>query len=256
MIKHKILFSFVILFLINIPALIAQKQNLHVIYIGDSITQGAGLGDAAVQAPPVIASAWLQKQTEIGTVDFSNQGHSGFTTVDFSPGGVSFTQVEQAANIFSGKTGSLVFTIMLGTNDSAIKGPNGAPVAPEAYYNNLKTIIDRLVKDYPDCKVIIQQPVWYSPNTYNGSKYLQEGLDRLQSYFPEIKRVVNSYAKTGKERVFLGDTQAFDYFKKNYETGLQAENGRQGIFHLHPNEAGAEALGIFWAKTIYKIINK
>jgi len=141
---------------------------------------------------------------------------------------------------------------MLGTNDSAIKGPNGAPVAPDAYYDNLKIITDRLIKDYPNCKIIIQQPIWYSPNTYNGAQYLQEGLDRLQSYFPQIKKLV----KTNKHQIFLGDTKAFGYFKNNYQAGLQAENGHQGIFYLHPNQAGAGALGVFWAKAIYKIIHK
>jgi lysophospholipase L1-like esterase len=250
MMKYKLLFPFIILFLINSSALFAQKRNLHVIYIGDSITQGAGLGDGATQAPPVIASTYLQKQAGIGAVDFSNQGHSGFTTIDFLPGGASFTQVEQAANTFKDDPGLLIFTIMLGTNDSAIKGPNGAPVAPDAYYKNLKAIIDRLIKDYPNCKVIIQLPIWYSPNTYNGAQYLQEGLNRLQAYFPQIKRLVKTY----RHQLFLGDTKAFSYFKNSYLVNFQAEEGHQGTFYLHPNQVGAEALGIFWATAIYKAI--
>ncbi|MDB5136974.1 MAG: lipolytic protein family [Mucilaginibacter sp.] len=236
-------------------SLFAQKQNLYIIYIGDSITAGAGLSDPDTQAPPVIASAYLQKQDSVGAVEFSNQGHSGFTTVDFLPSGIPFSKVEDAANTFKDKPGLLIFSIMLGTNDSAIKGPNGAPVAPGTYSNNFKAIIDRLVTDYPKCKVIIHRPIWYSPNTYNGAKYLLEGLNRLQSYFPATGKLVKDYAGTNKGQVFIGDTQAFLILKENSPSVYQAENGHQGIFYLHPNETGAAALGTYWAKAIYKIIS-
>jgi len=247
-------YYFVILFLISSLHLFAQRKEVEVIYIGDSITAGAGVGDAA-KSPPAIASDYLQK-LGIDTVKFSNQGHSGFTTVDFLPQGEAFKQVEQAANTYAGQPGLLIFSIMLGTNDSAMKGPNGAPVAPGSYFTNLKVIIDRLLNDYPGCRIIVQYPLWYSPNTYNGSQYLQEGLNRLQSYYPLIKQLVKSYAKTNNGQVFAGDTTPFSYFKTNYLTSFQAENGHQGVFYLHPNEAGAKALGTFWAKSIYKQVIK
>lgn len=247
-------FSLVVLFFISSLTLFAQKKPVSVVYIGDSITYGAGLTDPNTQAPPVIASAYLQKRLFDDTVIFSNQGRSGFTTVDFLPSGDKFVRVEQAASALPAKQGLLVFSIMLGTNDSAIKGPNGAPVAPADYQKNLKIIIDRLLKDYPGCKVVIEQPVWYSPNTYNGAQYLQEGLDRLQSYFPCIQQLVKNYGQSNKNQVFLGDIKAFDYFKTHYSTDFQAENGHQGIFYLHPNQAGAVALGNMWGEAIYQII--
>ncbi|SDS67322.1 Lysophospholipase L1 [Mucilaginibacter mallensis] len=234
-------------------SLLAQKRLVKVIYIGDSITFGAGLDDAATQAPPAKASAYLKAQRGIDSVEFSNQGHSGYTTVDFSPGGVSFNAAEKAVNSFSAKPGILIFSIMLGTNDSAIKGTHGAPVSHEAYYKNMKSIVDKLLNDFPQCKVVINLPLWYSPNTYNGAQYLQEGLDRLQSYFTPIKNLVNSYQN---HQVFLGDTLAFTYFKTNYLTRLQHENGRQGTFYLHPNKDGAADLGAFWGKAIYGVIGK
>ena len=244
------------LFLISSSTLFAQKLPVCIVYIGDSITAGAGLSDPAIQAPPVIASAYLQKRLSSDTIILSNQGRSGFTTVDFLPSGDKFIRVEQAASALPAKQGLLIFSIMLGTNDSAIKGPNGAPVAAEDYLKNLKTIIDRLLKDYTGCKIVIQQPVWYSPNTYNGAQYLQEGLDRLQSYFPKIKGLVESYRRNYKNQVFMGDTKAFDHFKNNYTNDFQPENGHQGIFYLHPNQAGAVALGNFWGEAIYKVIDR
>ncbi|MFI5160276.1 MAG: GDSL-type esterase/lipase family protein [Sphingobacteriales bacterium] len=239
---------------LNVPLFAQSKKDIHVIYIGDSITQGVQLGDPGTQSPPATASDYIQSVHGTGHMDFSNQGHSGYTTVDFLPGGETFKQLELAASGLAGKPGVLIFSIMLGTNDSAIKGPNGSPVSPDAYYSNLKNIIDQLLKDYPKCKVIIQHPIWYSPNTYNGAQYLQEGLDRLQSYFPEITLLVNGYAKSNKGQVFVGDTKAFDYFKKTHLTNLIPENGHQGTFYLHPNQAGAKELGIIWAKAIYSQI--
>ena len=89
---------------------------------------------------------------------------------------------------------------MLGTNDSAITGPNGAPASPGKYHENMKTIIDKLLALYPKCKVVLHRPVWYSPNTYNGAKYLEEGLNRLQSYYPELQALVLHYSKHFRDR--------------------------------------------------------
>ena len=238
-------------------ALIAQKRDLNIVFIGNSITYGAGLADPATEAPPVIAAGYLRQQSNIGTVDFANQGHSGYTTVDFLPstGGV-FKDVEKSAHAFTNTQALLIFSIKLGTNDSAIEGPRGAPVFPEVYYQNLKAIADSLLKEFPTCIVIFQHPVWYSPNTYNGAKYLQEGLDRLQNYLPQIDQLVADYAATYPKRVFVGDTKAFDYFKKHSTTDLQAEQGHQGTFYLHPNKQGAVALGNFWGDAIGKVVKK
>ena len=232
-----------------------SKQNLNIVFIGNSITYGAGLATPATEAPPVIACNYLRQQAGIGTVDFSNQGHSGFTTVDFLPAtGTVFKQAEAVAHAFADKRALLIFSIKLGTNDSAIKGPNGSPIAPDVYKQNLKTIADSLLKEFPGCIIVFQHPVWYSPNTYNGAKYLLEGLLRLQSYIPQIDQLVADYAVSYPKRVFIGDKKGFNYFKKRYLTDLQPEQGHQGTFYLHPNKQGAVVLGTFWGKAIDKII--
>jgi len=243
--------------LFNAASLFAQspKQNLNIVFIGNSITGGAGLADPATEAPPVIACNYLRQQANIGTVAFSNQGYSGFTTVDFLPSTAkAFRKVELAAHAFADKQALLIFSVKLGTNDSAIQGPNGSPVSRENYKQNLKLIADSLLKEFPGCIIILQYPIWYSPNTYNGAKYLEEGLLRLQSYIPQIDRLVADYAASYPKRVFIGDKKGFNYFKKHYLTDLQPEQGRQGIFYLHPDKQGAAALGTFWAKAINKII--
>ena len=233
----------------------AQKKNINIIYIGDSITQGAQLADPGTQAPPATASAWLRKQKGIGKVEFSNQGVSGFTTVDFLPAtNTVFLLADKAALALNSKAATLVFFIMLGTNDSAITGPNGSPVSPEKYHDNLKIIIDHLMQHFPDSKFVIQKPIWYSPNTYNGSMYLQEGLSRLQSYFPQIDQLVSEYKKANPSHVFTTDTKAFDYFSEHYSTDLIPEQGHEGTFYLHPNSKGDVVLGRFWGEAIYKSV--
>jgi lysophospholipase L1-like esterase len=246
---------FILFFLLNSYTVFAQKKNLNIVYIGDSITQGVQLAEPGTEAPPATAAAWLRKQKGIGKVEFSNQGVSGFTTVDFLPStNTVFPHADKAALALNVKDVTLVFFIMLGTNDSAIAGPNGSPVYPEKYHDNLKIIIDRLLQHFPNSKFVIQKPIWYSPNTYNGSMYLQEGLSRLQSYFPQIDQLVSEYKKANPSHVFTTDTKAFDYFSEHYSTDLIPEQGHEGIFYLHPNSKGDVVLGRFWGEAIYKSV--
>jgi lysophospholipase L1-like esterase len=234
-----------------------EKKNINLVFIGDSITHGARLKDYTTQAPPVFAIGYLQKQNSLGNIQFSNQGVSGYTTIDFLPETrKAWPKVIAAANtLYNDKSATLVFCIMLGTNDSAISGPNGAPVTPQKYRANLKTIADSLFAHYSGCKIVINHPIWYSTNTANGhSTYLQEGLTRLQSYFNEIDNLVKEYKQTRPNQVFRGDKKGFGYFKKHYETDLGDEKGPQGTFYLHPNQKGAKALGELWGKAINKAL--
>lgn len=252
--KIKASLLLITVFLLSSFTLFKDKQDLNIVFIGDSITYGAGLPDRGTQAPPVICANYLKKQSHIGAVDFSNQGHSGYTTLDWLPGTRAFIDAEAAARAFSNQNAQLLFSIKIGTNDSAIKGTHGAPVSVEDYRTNLKTIVDQLLKDFPGCKVVIEHPIWYSPNTYNGTAYLQEGLTRLQTYIPVIDDLVKTYKTTNPKQVFIGDTKAFNYFKENSISDFQPEQGKQGIFYLHPNPKGAIALGEFWGKAIAKIL--
>jgi lysophospholipase L1-like esterase len=243
--------------LISGTCLYAQspKQNLNIVFIGNSITQGAQLTDPKTESPPFMACVYLMQQANIGTVQFSNQGYSGFTTVDFLPSTAkTFKKVEDAAHAFTDKQALLIFSVKLGTNDSATTGPNGSPVSPQDYKQNLKAITDSLLREFPGCIVIFQHLTWYSTNTYNSAKYLAEGLLRLQSYFPQIDQLVADYAVTYPKQVFTGDKKAFKYFKKNYLTDLNTEEGRLGTFYLHPNKKGAAALGNFWGEAINKVV--
>ena len=92
----------------------AKEKQINVVFIGNSITYGAGLPQPAKEAPPVKAAAWLATQSGIGSVKFSNQGVSGATTVDFLPETHTlFPKVIQAADQFQGETwAQLLFSVM------------------------------------------------------------------------------------------------------------------------------------------------
>ena len=166
------------LMLLCVSAFQVKKQKVNIVFIGDSITYGS---NTAKEQPSFYALTYLKSKLPNDSIKQANEGVSGMTTVDFLPGGTRFKDVVKAAgNFYDDKDAQLLFSIMLGTNDSAMAGTNGAPVSPENYRLNLETIVNELFKKYPECKVVINHPLWYSPNTYNGAKYLAEGLGRVK----------------------------------------------------------------------------
>ncbi|MDR2439957.1 MAG: GDSL-type esterase/lipase family protein [Planctomycetaceae bacterium] len=230
----------------------AVDTKLNIVFIGDSITIGGG-----EKSPPARCAEYLKQQTGISGVVFSNQGVSGLTTVDFLPSkNKQFPKILEAANLFKNdQSGKLLFSIMLGTNDSAVTGPNGSPVSPEHYRRNLKEIIDRLLADYRDSTIVLHRPIWYSDTTQNNATYLLEGQLRVTVYGLEIQSLVDFYSQTpDKTRVFLGDTLAYTYFKTHYESAMRHETGKKGTFFLHPNDRGADVLGRFWGAAIFESV--
>ena len=233
-----------------------SSRHLDIVFIGNSITQGDQPGDPAEESPPVYTAKYIRTLKGVESVRFLNRGRSGYTTVDFlpTPDGELSKVISAVKDFHTDFSRQLVFSISLGTNDSAEEGPRGSPLYPEEYHFNLKAITDRLLDEFPGCKVVYHQPIWYSPNTYNRSRYLKAGLERLQTYFPELNALVTDYSLTNTGQVFMGDNRAFDYFRENYLTDLIPESGNAGTFYLHPNKKGTEALGKFWGDGIYEAL--
>lgn len=223
--------------------------DINIVFIGNSITAGATLSDVSTQAPPAVCRVLVEKATGL-KVNVFNGGHSGITTFGFMPGRRDFNKVVSAAqNLYRNNDGVVYFSIMLGTNDSACTTTEGAPVSPETYDKNLRTIIDSLISAVPACKILLNYPIWYSPNTHNGAKYLQEGLDRLHSYYPVIKKIAKEY-----KQVYTGSRKAWSSFKGENSL-FTAEKGYSGTFYLHPNAQGAYRLAEIWTKDILKMID-
>ena len=222
--------------------------NINLLFIGNSITAGATISNAASLAPPVMCSNAVQEATGI-KVNFYNGGHSGITTGGFLPGGRDFTNVANKAREFKDNKGPIYFSIMLGTNDSSYGSANGGGhVGNEEYKANLKKIIDKLIETVPTCKILLNYPIWYSPNTHNGARYLQESLDRLRNFYSVLDSIVEEY-----DQVYPGNRIVWEYFENN-KTLFTQENGNSGIFQLHPNALGAQRLGEIWAKSLLEIM--
>lgn len=238
-------------------ALPDTARYVNVVFIGNSITFGALLGDPAHEAPPARAALYLSKQPSVASVKFANKGVSGATTTDFLPGeSALFHEVTRAADRLQEETwAALLFSISLGTNDSAVKGTRGCPASPEQYRRNMTTIIDSLLALYPDCRIVVQRPLWYSPTTYNGAMYLEEGLARLQTYYPVLRQLVAAYGRHRPGRVFMGDTEGYELLKTDYTKHYHPEQGNAGVFYLHPNAQGAALLGTCWGKALMRVLD-
>lgn len=238
-------------------ALPDTARYVNVVFIGNSITFGALLSDPAHEAPPAQAALYLSRQPSVASVKYANKGVSGATTTDFLPGeGALFGEVVRAADRLKGETWSaLLFSISLGTNDSAVKGTNGCPASPEQYRRNMTAIIDSLLALYPDSRVVVHRPLWYSPNTYNGAMYLEEGLARLQTYYPVLQQLVAAYGRRRPGRVFMGDAEGYEQLKTDYGKHYHPEEGNAGVFYLHPNAQGAALLGACWGKALMRVLD-
>lgn len=223
----------------------------NLVFIGNSITEGALHADKAKTAPPVFAAEYAGRMLGVD-VNFRNCGRSGATTVDFLPErAADFKRVEQAVGELQALSYEpIVFSIMLGTNDSASSGTLGAPVSNEDYKRNLLTIIGRLREMCPDAIFVLQRPIWYSPNTYNGAMYLVAGQKRLLGYANVLIDLVDN-----NDDIYLGDFKSFDYFRDNHRKLCFPENGNAGVFYLHPNEAGARKLAKRWARAIVRAVD-
>ncbi len=220
------------------------RSKVDVIFIGNSITEGTYL-----QTPPPVAAAMYLDSLGYD-VKYANCGMSGYTTYNFLPSGKAFRSVVSAADSIYKKEEYLVFSIKLGTNDSACKGTTGAPVSASAYKMNMQIIIDSIHSKFPLAKIMIHYPIWYSENTQNGAVYLKEGLNRLRTYMP----VIDQLTKENYGFVFSGDKKGFKSFRNHGPKYYKPQEGKQGIYYLHPNAYGAKILGELWAKKIDKLI--
>lgn len=224
------------------------KQNINLLFIGNSITAGATLSNAKEQAPPILCRQLIADATGV-TTHVYNGGHSGITTWGFLPGRNDFTRLLAAAKAYQKDNGGLVYvSIMLGTNDSACTTTEGAPVSTDTYRANMKKIIDALIEGVPGCKILLNYPIWYSPSTHNSAKYLQEGLDRLHSYYLILDGIVQEY-----EQVYAGNRGVWEFFENNLAL-FTRENGHAGYFYLHPNLTGANRLAELWASSLLELI--
>ena len=216
----------------------ADRQSLNIVFIGDSITYGYLLAAPAEEAPPARAAAVLRGMPSFSNVCFANCGRNAFRTDQFLPGNPesAWPQVKQAGDAYTNKTGLLLFSVMLGANDSVV-------ASPAQYGSNLTTLVAALLERYPRSQVVIHHPLWYTkvPSTYP---------ELLQQYLPVIDALVGTFERERPGRVHLGDIQGWDYFEKNHPSICFKETRDNVPYYIHPNAIGAAILGQYWAEAI------
>ena len=242
----------------------AQRQSYNVVFIGNSITYGALHDQRELTAPPVQCARWLSQQEGVDTVYFRNCGRSGRTTYHFLPNAADVIPagdktyfsdvVSKTRELVKANPGlPLIFSIMLGTNDS-VERKHNSHTEPDNYVGNLCAIIDSLLNLWPEAHVVLNKPIWYLPDyvTPGGSVASKKSLKLLDTYYDCFPKVVEK-SKAG--HVHIGDNKAYDYFKKNYKTDVFEEKDARGkSYWLHPNVQGAKQLAEYWGKAILPVL--
>jgi len=254
-----------LLLILPFVSLASQAQrSYNVVFIGNSITYGALHEQREVTAPPAQCAQWLASQQGVDSVYFMNCGRSGRTTYHFLPNAEDVVPagdktcfpnvIAKTRQLMADHPGlPLLFSIMLGTNDSVERARN-SHTTPDDYVKNLCAIIDTLLTLWPEAHVVINKPIYYTPDyqTRGGSVASKQSLKRLDEYFASLPRVVE-HCKAGQ--VHIGDSDAFDYFKKNWRTDVFEEKDVRGkSYWLHPNPQGATQLAAFWGKALLPVM--
>jgi lysophospholipase L1-like esterase len=240
--------------------------SANIVFIGNSITYGALHKQRELTAPPVQCVKWLCQQEDVDSVFFRNCGRSGRTTYHFLPNAADV--VPAGDKTYFGdvvaKTRELVkahpwlplvFSIKLGTND-AVKRTKNDPTTPDNYVRNMVTIIDSLLKLWPDAHVVLQRPIYNTSDyvTKNGSVASKRSLKTMNTYYKMFPRIVAA-CKAG--HVHIGDGDAYEFFKKNWRTDVFEEKDSRGKpYWLHPNEQGAQRLGEYWGRAILPVLSQ
>ena len=242
------------------------QRSANIVFIGNSITYGALHEHRELTAPPAQCVRWLSGQDGIDTVYFKNCGHSGRTTYHFLPNSADvrpagdktyFDDVVKKTRelVAAHPAAPLVFSIMLGTNDT-VERPRNSHTTPDDYARNLCTIIDSLLRLWPDAHVVLNKPIYYTPDyhTKGGSIASKKSLKLLTQYYNMFARVVYN-SKPGQ--VHIGDSEAYGYFEKHYQTDIVDEKDARGqTYYLHPNEKGARVLAEYWGKALLPVLRQ
>lgn len=228
----------------------AQKEY-NIVFIGNSITYGA-THQTPQKTNPTISCVKLLKEQGLD-VHSKNLGKSGKTSRDFLPdrkGYWSATKKAAAELAEAYPNGQMVFSIMLGTNDAAIRTKKSCWKS-DIFRNSMTTIIDSLQAIYPQAVFVLQQDPYFSPNVEkeSGTKMDEACLKQLRDYW-----TVDQQLAKERPNVFLGSDEIYTFFEQNHQEMMTAEEGLQGTFYLHPNAKGAAELGVLWGKALIEAL--
>lgn len=217
------------------PATQTPPLSKTIGFIGDSLTYGSGAVNPATDAAPAAAVRLLGQEYRA-----INHGIGGKTTEEWAKDACKNERtacLTDAIESFK-KADVDIVHISLGTNDVR----TDENISPSRYYNNLQSIVNRL-KEHGFKRVIVSRPIYFGLLDNDGRD--EQSLKTLSvDYYHELKRL----AAENKGYVFLGDTDAYEWFKEHYDY-----TGSAGTYYgdsTHPTTIGYTKLGEFWAKAI------
>lgn len=245
-------FLFLLAVLMVSKAALAQKE-FNIVFIGNSITYGATHKAPQKTNPTVSCVKYLREQGLI--VHSKNMGKSGKTSRDFLPGCKGYWgSVKKAAAELqtANPEAQMVFSIMLGTNDAAIR-PKKSCWTEDIYQKSITLIVDSLQDLYPQAIFVLHQDPYFSTNIEkeSGTKMDADCLKQLQKYWDVDKALAKE-----RKNVVLGSDEVYAYFEKNHKEMMTPEESLQGTYYLHPNQQGSVELGILWGKALTNIFAK
>ncbi len=213
----------------NVSAQVAaylQQTSDSICAIGDSITLGQGL--TSPQAPAIVMQEALKAIAGPRVITVSNQGHGGATTADWLIGsGTGYLSTAKTA-CAALTPAATIAVIELGANDAPT-------VSPATYGANLAAIAANLVSS-GYTKVILSYPTYISPyaGTFNGTEI---SVTNAALYQAQVDAAANG------STIVVGDRTEFGLFIDHQGDWLQSDL-------VHPNVAGASALGNLWAQVV------
>lgn len=219
-------------------------KKIRVVCMGDSITEGFGLGDNSEVYYPSVLNTLLGEEYEV-----FNKGVSGScvtNTFDKEGNTIGFPYPRQDRYLEALELKGDIYILMTGTNDAQdgsyddVEGfdPCSNIISYEKeFMHYYQCILEDILTANPEAKVFIVKPVPVLKCIWR--KHQQKYLDILLPYYDEIQ-------KRNPGMQLINVYQAFrDYQVKPLES-LYQEDG------LHPNAEGASLI----ANTIFNGITK
>lgn len=234
---------------------------LNIVFIGDDITYGTDVAGSGSTAPPTLPGYCLDllaAQPDLPCVSGANVAQTGLTTTDWLPTGAHYPATRQAMQALVAATphGQQVFSILLGTFDAAVgsnnNGSTGNAQTVNGYITNYRAMIQQLLHDWPQCRVVLHACPFLSPNAATGQvSWDTAALALLMQFNAVLGKIAGFFAGSNPGQVMVGDSSAFAYFASRYTTELQPQSGGDGTMYLLPSaDRGMLSLAALQAQAV------
>jgi hypothetical protein len=212
----------------------------------DNVISVARIGDSTSDLPTgatCIDYAILQLRTQGGFTDIIkiNKSVGGTSTTEWLPGTAAMNAFDAS---ITAATTRVIVSIGLGVNDAQFHHSSSL------YISQLTTIINHVLGltnangDHP-LFVVVDYPTWREPGFYVGATTFDEVYSTfIFDYCTAIDTIINGAT------IVAGNKTSLDLFAEYPTTYMDLDGGPGQVGFIHPNAAGAEAMGFEIAHAI------